>query len=376
MCVILGPVKSGTTLLISLLDGHPELAAFPLEVKFLAHWFERFAKLDQQTTYEELNDFFFQSSKIQLMNPDVSRAADIMNSGRIDFSGFNFTDLYLAQKRNELVATDGALSGDKLIRSFIFDIHNALMEVLGKKLFRRVVVKEGNHGAPYIRKIRRLFGNVRFIVVQRDPRDIFVSLKTIAEQKRLGVVSPSFKDFISPAEFVVGNPKKNITAFANVFSEFSQDDGFLFIKYESLVTDPARQTEVISKFLDIDPHSSLYFPSNLGSTWGGNSSEMGEFEGISGKRRDKWKGSLRKSEIRILEYAFMRYMKQGGYQLSGQRLGPFRFIVDVLWTQAGAIAKTWSWSMIGIKAMVKQGLVTVHVIIEVLLVKLHRNTQD
>ena len=47
-------------------------------------------------------------------------------------------------------------------------------------------MKEGNHGAPYIEKIRRLFGNVRFIVVQRDPRDIFVSLKTIAEQKRQG----------------------------------------------------------------------------------------------------------------------------------------------------------------------------------------------
>lgn len=363
-------------MLISLLDDHPELAGFPLEVKFLAHWFERFAKLEQQATYEELNDFFFKSSKIQLMNSDVSGAADIMNSGRINFSGFNFTDLYLAQKENELVGTDGALSGDKLIRRFIFDIHNALIEVRGKKSFRMVVVKEGNHGAPYIEKIRRLFGNVRFIVVQRDPRDIFVSLKTIAEQKRQGVVSPSFKAFISPAEFVVGNPRKNIRAFANVFSEFSEDDGFLFVKYESLVTDPGRQTEAIAKFLDIDNHSSLSFPSNLGRAWGGNSSEMGKFKGISGERRNKWKRSLTKPEIRILEYAFMRYMKQGGYQLSGQHLGHFQFMLDVFWTQAQAIVKTWSWSMIGIKAVVKQGLVTVHVIVEVLLSKLHCNTQD
>ncbi|SVC62317.1 uncharacterized protein METZ01_LOCUS315171, partial [marine metagenome] len=29
-CFVIGPVKSGTTLLISLLDSHPELALFPM----------------------------------------------------------------------------------------------------------------------------------------------------------------------------------------------------------------------------------------------------------------------------------------------------------------------------------------------------------
>ena len=42
-CFVIGPVKSGTTLLISLLDSHPELALFPMEVKLFTHWIEKFA---------------------------------------------------------------------------------------------------------------------------------------------------------------------------------------------------------------------------------------------------------------------------------------------------------------------------------------------
>ena len=85
-CFVIGPVKSGTTLLISLLDSHPELALFPMEVKILTHWIERFA--DDKTRYSHLNDFFLKSSKLKLMDESRTGTADIMNSGRIDFSGY------------------------------------------------------------------------------------------------------------------------------------------------------------------------------------------------------------------------------------------------------------------------------------------------
>ena len=87
-CVVMGPVKSGTTLMISLMDSHKDLSLFPMEVKFLTHWFERLSY--KQPTYTDLNEFFLEESKIRLMNNNLADRADIMNSGRIDFSGFNY----------------------------------------------------------------------------------------------------------------------------------------------------------------------------------------------------------------------------------------------------------------------------------------------
>ena len=87
-CIVIGPVKSGTTLLISLLDSHPELMLFPMEVKFFTHWFEYLRHA--QGSYQDLNSFFLSKSKVRLMDRDGGRHADIMNSGRIDFSNFNF----------------------------------------------------------------------------------------------------------------------------------------------------------------------------------------------------------------------------------------------------------------------------------------------
>ena len=76
------------------------------------------------------------------------------------------------------------LTGPKLIQKYILDLHRSLSQVLDVPNPKVFVSKEGNHGANYIKDIVELFPQARFIVLVRDPRDMFVSFKVIAEKKR------------------------------------------------------------------------------------------------------------------------------------------------------------------------------------------------
>ena len=119
-CVVIGPVKSGTTLMISLMDSHADLSLFPMEVKFLTHWFERLSV--NQPTYTDLNEFFLGESKIRLMDHNLRNEADIMNSGRIDFFGFNYARFKDEMSQAASRAKTVEIRGTELFKKFILDI--------------------------------------------------------------------------------------------------------------------------------------------------------------------------------------------------------------------------------------------------------------
>ena len=345
-CFVIGPVKSGTTLLISLLDSHPELALFPMEVKIFTHWIERFA--DSKTSYSDLNNFFFKTSKIKLMNESLKGAPDIMNSGRIDFSGFDFKTFEKIQKENSLIPENYNLTGPNLIQKYILDLHRSLSKVLGVAEPKVFVSKEGNHGANYIKEILELFPQAKFLVMVRDPRDIFVSFKVIAEKKRQGVHSPTFKDNVSVCRFVDGNKGKNIASHTELYSEYERNEKFHFVKYEDLVQNTVEEMTKIVQFLQINNLPSLQYPSNFGNRWGGNSSSMGEFKGIESSRLKKWTQELSNSEIRIIEYFLEEYLTQAKYLVEHGSRNKLRILADIICTEARSIRTSFIVSVRGV----------------------------
>jgi hypothetical protein len=368
VCCVLGPVKSGTTMLISLLDDHPALSAFPMEVKFLTHWIERFDRVEGKATgkatYEALNGFFFKQSKIRLMDQGGEGLADIMNSGRIDFTNFDFKKFRAIQISNAKKAEVRELSGRALFRRYFRDIHDALEVTRGRKGLEVIVSKEGNHGAKHISTILAHFPHAKFIVVVRDPRDIYVSLKSIARKKRAGLNSPSFKELVTPASFIIGNQDKNILAFSKVYEKYRDDRQFHFVRYEALVADPAREMGLISSFLEIDNDLVLQKPTNFGQPWKGNASSMNEMSGISTTRTNKWKKDLTKNESELLEHGFGKYLRQGGYGLSGRKPNQIRFVVFVVASEVEALMTHWTWSRRSMKNGINHFLVAIRAIRE------------
>ena len=311
VCSIIGPTKSGTTLLSSLLDSHPEVTIFPLEVKFFTHWLERVR--DKNPTYRDLNEFFLVKSKLKFLDISSGSLVDIMNSGRVNFQGFDFERFRSSMLEREESNVQHGL--DTLFKTYLQDIHLAISTQLGQSREPKILVsKEGNHGLPHIEAIKGLFKNCRFIVVVRDPRDIYASLKAIAEKKRAGVSSPSFKAHITPVRYVFENSGKNVLAYTELFEELADTQIYHFVRYEDLVSDVSAEMERIASFLDIAVDNSLCSPTTFGNPWGGNASSMDSLLEVSPLRKNKWSTELSLEETEILDYYFWDYLGYGNYK--------------------------------------------------------------
>ena len=341
LCIVMGPVKSGTTMFISLLDGHPSLAGFPLEVKFLTHWFERLARTPQ--SYQSLNKFFLEKSKIRLMNSGSKSDPDIMNSGRIDFAGFDFDLFKSGMLQNEINQDRRSLSGKRLFCQYFHDIHECLNQLMGCPNYRLIVSKEGNHGVKYSDSINRLCPGSKYIVIVRDPRDVYASFKQIAEKKRTGVVTPTFKDMITPARFILDNKGKNFTAFENCFNtNKGKRDSYLFLRYEDIVQDSKNELTRAANFLGIPFDMCLLQPTNLKNVWGGNSSSLRSFSGLTDSRIGKWQAELTAAEKRLIEYFLFGYLATGNYKMASKRVSRTQIVIDIAHTEREAIrASKW-----------------------------------
>ena len=165
ICFVIGPVKSGTTLMVSLLDSHQDLSLFPMEVKFLTHWLESLSI--KQANYRELSDFFLNESKIKLMNVNSREESDIMNSGRIDFTGFDYPSLVETMEANARRYDEAEISGLELFRQFMYDIHETLRNLCERGRFKAIVSKEGNHGSKHLEAICDIYPKSKFVVIAR-----------------------------------------------------------------------------------------------------------------------------------------------------------------------------------------------------------------
>ena len=118
--VVIGPGRTGTTLMISLLDNHPEITAIPLEVKFYEHYYNA---LSCTSSYDITNDFFLNNSKLKLLNTDQNNMSDPMNSGRVDFSMVDFDKLKEKMSKNARLFYD--VNDKSILPLYIEELHKA-----------------------------------------------------------------------------------------------------------------------------------------------------------------------------------------------------------------------------------------------------------
>jgi len=308
---IIGPGKSGTTLMISLLDDHPELCVIPFEVKFYRHYFETLRKTD---SYDELNRYFLNRSKLRLIDTKRSGEIDIFNSGHVDFSDVRFEKLVGAMHERSRQYRMKRPDGSVLAR-YINDLHEAFEftkgSCAGKKGF---VIKEGNHGLPYIDKIMKDFPNAKFIVMARDPRDMFSSYKTISDADQPARSSFSRDNGVLRYIFRIYKINTLCREFMKYFQDIQENARFIYIRYEDLVNDPKKEMLRVCKFLGIGYNDAVIRPTTAGNTWGGNSSDKSRFNMVKNSRVGKWHKQLTKEEVLLIEYFLGGYMKKFKYE--------------------------------------------------------------
>jgi len=222
------------------------------------------------------------------------------NTGDVDFSFFDF-----AKFESSMRKIDGSKCS---LSDYIYKVHEAYYSVSGNNNYKGFVAKEGNWGLVYLGKMMKDFPDVKFVVMVRDPRDVFSSAKEIS--------NTHVTHFIFNTG---GNAGHRMLDFSNKLYSYLNSSNFLFVRYEDLVINTKDVMSLVSNFLGVEFNSSMLIATTFGSLWRGNSSNRDlNFSTISASRVGRWKKDLDDFEIYAIEYFFKDYMKLWGYKFASK----------------------------------------------------------
>lgn len=281
--LILGAHKSGTTLLRSLLDGHPALFAVPIE----AHFFRllgRWVDYPFQRTPPTATD----------RNAFIRRAAQwVETSNRTDwaFSDSTATDLFDETRfRSELeellpLGSDPAESPAGSFAAYM-DALVAATRVADLGTNAPRVVEKSVENAEFAPQLARMFPNARFVHVIRHPYAVVSAFRRSRSDGGWPWIGKIYAALYSNFYHLERN--------RSVLSDYR------VLRYEDLVRDPAARMRELSEQLEVEFRDSLLEPTLLGRPWSGNSSFQARFRGVSADAVDRWKQDIRPLEVAMV----------------------------------------------------------------------------
>jgi len=286
-CFIAGQAKSGTTLLVALLDGHPELLVFPQDTAYFATALTKYGSRGRRAQFDYLTRESW--SKVLFGNENRKRKHDYS-----DFPQQKFFQTF------EQAAFDPANANRDLLVLMI----ESYAKVFGIPLagIKRWVEKTPAN-RNYVSEIFSLFPHAKLLVTMRDPRALLAAQIHLEKTRQTG----RFSTYYVIAHWrVTANLAKKIR---------SGEISGLVVPYEELASEPARTMQGVCRYLEItfDPDIVLR-PTKVGRLWVGNSSAGVEFSEISTEPITRWQHELTEDEIGWVEWHCRDLMPELGYE--------------------------------------------------------------
>ncbi|HEV2331257.1 MAG TPA: sulfotransferase [Verrucomicrobiae bacterium] len=281
-----GAPKSGTTLLISLLDSHPQLVTMPEETCYLEDRPKYLGLKDYQSKLRVL------LGRLGALEPGAACLGDIRHYANFDHDRF----IALAE---DFVSRPGM--NDSL---FLSEVIRAYGIVAGYDWQNCVCwVEKTPRTETYAGFFDELFPDARLIQIVRDPRAVFASRK--------GRVVKENGDYTEAHRLT-----RSWNSSALEIPRMRRDPSrFLVVRYEDLVKNPRAVLETICGFGGFDFDSRMLEPTRGGVNWRGNSNFDQAFNGISAAPAERWKTCLAEDEIWWIELHCRNGMELNGYQL-------------------------------------------------------------
>ena len=275
--LIFGYPKSGTTLLLALLDGHPQLTVLPEETRYMKRvrgQRDRAEYLLTRTEYRSLRE---------------GRPRELRGSGRADY-----TDVDAETFERRIRELERAHVDDRTFLLGIVEAWRAVENLPGEK---RRWVEKTPQSEIYIHTWNRWFGRrAVYLHIVRDPRDTFVSHRA----KRANVTLDRFcLDWA-----------RSLEAGRWASSRFSN---YHFMRYEDLVTETRESMAAAADWLGIDFDECLLHPTRVGRPWLGNSMSDKAYQGVSRSSIKRYADVLSEAERETLECRLRPQMEAFGY---------------------------------------------------------------
>ncbi len=282
---ICGLPRSGTSLLLSLLDGHPELVVASHESKFFLHFLPRAGTVAGDAKRRLAEETLF------LVWKEGGYHQKFLSHVPIEE--------VFARFRARLAASP-MRDSDYLTSSVL-----AYGDASGQ-LGERTVgwVEKTPYTEQHADFIFASWKEAKCIHLIRDPRDM---LYTYQRRDRLRGRRVTM---LSGAAYAVSRGarccRENRAAYGA--------DRYLEVRYEDLTRDPERELQRIREFLAISDHPTLRQPTRGGGrkSWKGNALKK-HFSGIDSSQVGCWREHVAPHKIRVLEAVLGEEMKLHGY---------------------------------------------------------------
>ncbi len=310
---VAGQAKSGTTLLVALLDGHPELLALPEETAYFPTVLTKYGPCSRREQF----DYLTQKS-----------LANVLFGGPCKWGRRerHYADFF---PRGELLARFEALafSPAGAGRDLLVLLLEAYAGALGRPLdsvTRWVEKTPANRD--HLPAIRRRFPAAKVLLTVRDPRAIFGARIALEKTRR----TRRFSVYLCVAHWRAA-ARLALDALAAAAPPGGTADGgspgtptappTLVVPYEQLVADPAAWMARVSRFLEISAAvpgdrdaAALRVPTKAGRLWSGNSASGADFDAVTTEPVSRWRHYLSRDEIGWVEFHCRDLMPRLGYE--------------------------------------------------------------
>ncbi len=289
---ICGHPKSGTTLLLSILDNHPQLVVYPDETFFFRGFEPVLHKLDLE-------------EKVSLAGRYLLHYFEETQDRPLDLEGIpgeyhlHVAYAQMCLRLSTMIESQGFRHDGDLLAAAILSFGERF-GLISKE--SRYWVEKTPYNELFAAQIFEWWPQAKCIQVVREPRDIYASY-----HRKHPALQP---------EKFTHRWKASLQAGVDNRSRYGYDH-YLILRYEDLVQEPEAVITKITEFLNIDNHPALQVPTRHGVPWEGNSMFSDRFKGISAKPKGRWKTELPALHMAVIELMAGSLMREFDYPLEG-----------------------------------------------------------
>jgi len=287
-CFIAGQAKSGTTLLVALLDNHPELLVLPEETAYFPTVLTKYAPRGRRAQFDYI-------TKESLSNVLFGGPC---KWGKRDYSYFP-TSRFL--QTFEQMAFDPANTKRDLL-VIMLEAYAATMGRSLDSITRWIEKTPANR--KYLPAIHSRFPHARILVTMRDPRAIFAAQIALEKTRKLGTFS---------TYYCISHWRE--VAKVALRAREDGDTTLFLVPYEKLILEPGEWMKQICAFLEIEYDPAIVLtPTKAGKFWEGNSATETAFSRISTEPLTRWQSDRSEEEIGWVEWHCRDLMPEFGYE--------------------------------------------------------------
>jgi hypothetical protein len=287
---ICGHPKSGTSLIASLLDAHPQVLVYPEETLFFRNTVPSIQDLPYEQQVSAAKEWIL---RIFHWDPEISHPSQRDYPDR-DYSAIDYDAV--SRTFDELVGVaSGKLYGLLPCAILAYGRVSGMLTHQTKGWMEKSPYNEA-----YADTIFEIWPDAKCVHILRDPRDNYASYV-----RKHSNWSPKVFAFswLQSTERGWRNLKKYGPLRYHI------------IQYETLVRQPEQTLINLASFLEIDFTVGMLVPTRAGKAWRGNSMFADEFHTISDKSIGRYQKSLSPEIIRELEKLLFRECQRLGYPL-------------------------------------------------------------